>query len=207
MGIINFFSNQARKPSGFFGRYIVSRMFENGNAVLNTFVFETMDLRKDDIVLEIGFGPGKLIHRMAGVTESGRIDGVDFSDAMHTVARKRNLADIRNERVALIKGDFDKMDFQPAAYNKICSVNTIYFWPDPAKTADRIYTLLKPGGRLVLGLKIKKELEKQSLSREVFHLYESDEILNILTGCRFRDIQIRQRKTGKSVCHCISAVK
>jgi len=207
MGFIEYFSNQARKPSGFVGRYIISRIFENGNSIINNFVFETMDLQKDDCVLEIGFGPGKLIQRMAGVIENGRIDGVDFSGSMYDVASKRNRIPIQNQRVSLKTGDFEKIEFNSAEYHQICCVNTIYFWTYPVQILNRIYDLLKPGGRLVLGFTVKNQLENRKLSRDVFRFYEAEEIREMLAECRFQKIQIHERKSGRSLFHCMTAFK
>jgi len=54
-------SLQARKPSGIIGRYVMTKIFNKGNADLNAFVKENLDLQTEDRVLEIGFGTGKLI--------------------------------------------------------------------------------------------------------------------------------------------------
>jgi hypothetical protein len=56
MSFIDFFSRQARKPSGIFGRLVMSVIFDVGNARLNRFVNEVMSVRADDHILEIGFG-------------------------------------------------------------------------------------------------------------------------------------------------------
>jgi 16S rRNA A1518/A1519 N6-dimethyltransferase RsmA/KsgA/DIM1 with predicted DNA glycosylase/AP lyase activity len=57
-------SLQARKPYGIIGRYVMTKIFNKGNADLNSFVKEMLDLKKNDRVLEIGFGPGKLLNEI-----------------------------------------------------------------------------------------------------------------------------------------------
>ena len=88
--IFHFFSEQARKPSGIFGRFLMARIFEIGNARLNGLVYEQMAAGKDDRILEIGFGTGKLICEMAADIRGGVIEGIDFSDTMVAMAGKRN---------------------------------------------------------------------------------------------------------------------
>ena len=56
-------SLQARKPTGLIGRYMMTKIFNSGNADLNSFVKEILDLQKEDRVLEVGFGTGKLIDK------------------------------------------------------------------------------------------------------------------------------------------------
>ena len=85
-----FFSKQARKPEGLFGRIVMRVVFDRGNAFLNDFVDDLMSVQGDDRILEIGSGTGKLIHRMAKKIDTGRIEGIDFSGAMVSVARQRN---------------------------------------------------------------------------------------------------------------------
>jgi ubiquinone/menaquinone biosynthesis C-methylase UbiE len=83
-------SLQARKPTGIIGHYIMTKIFNNGNADLNTFVKEMLDLKKNDKVLEIGYGPGKLTNEIANITTEGTVDGIDFSAAMLKHASKVN---------------------------------------------------------------------------------------------------------------------
>jgi len=63
MSFSTFFSKQARKPTGIFGRFYMSRVFEKGNAELNALVYEALSIRENDHILEIGFGTGTLIKK------------------------------------------------------------------------------------------------------------------------------------------------
>ena len=65
MNFSSYFSEQARKPGGLFGRMVMSRVFDQGNAFLNDFVNELLSVHIDDRIIEIGFGTGKLIYKMA----------------------------------------------------------------------------------------------------------------------------------------------
>ncbi len=84
MNFSTFFSEQARKPSGLFGRLVMSNIFNIGNVRLNRFVNEILSVQENDHILEIGFGTGKLIYEMAKQIDQGLIEGVDFSSTMVT---------------------------------------------------------------------------------------------------------------------------
>jgi cyclopropane fatty-acyl-phospholipid synthase-like methyltransferase len=86
----NFFSEQARKPSGLFGRWVMSRIFDRGNAAINDFMKEQLLLQENDPVLEIGFGTARLICEMAKRVNTGLIEGIDLSDTMVAIAKKKN---------------------------------------------------------------------------------------------------------------------
>ena len=57
-------------------------IFNSFNAKLSPFVNETVSLKVNDSVFEIGFGTGKLINEMAEITTEGIIEGIDFSEGM-----------------------------------------------------------------------------------------------------------------------------
>lgn len=82
MNFSSYFSKQARKPAGLFGRFIMSRVFEKGNAELNALVYASLSVRDNDHVLEIGFGTGALIKKIAEHSKNGLIEGIDFSKSM-----------------------------------------------------------------------------------------------------------------------------
>ena len=71
MSFKTFFSEQARNPSGIFGRLVMSKIFDMGNARLNRFMKEELELEENDHVLEIGFGSGKLIYQMSSLINKG----------------------------------------------------------------------------------------------------------------------------------------
>jgi cyclopropane fatty-acyl-phospholipid synthase-like methyltransferase len=99
MNFKTFFSEQARKPSGLFGRWVMARIFDLGNAALNDFMKELISLKENDHVLEIGFGTGKLIFNMAKQVKKGVIEGIDLSDTMVAIAEKKNKKYIAQGRV------------------------------------------------------------------------------------------------------------
>jgi ubiquinone/menaquinone biosynthesis C-methylase UbiE len=79
MSFSTFFSEQARRPDGIFGRMVMSIVFDRGNAFLNDFVRELLSVQTNDRIFEIGFGTGKLMYTLAQQIGNGLIEGVDFS--------------------------------------------------------------------------------------------------------------------------------
>lgn len=208
MNFSRFFSEQARKPNGLFGRIVMSIVFDQGNAFLNDFVEELMSVQNDDHIIEIGMGTGKLIYRLAHKIDKGFIVGIDFSREMVSVAQKRNKKNIANGKAKIYKGNFDEMPFEKERFSKACSVNTLYFWPDPDHTAKRIAKILKPGGKLILAFEDIEQLKQRKLDQEVFHLYSKDEVQYLLLNAGFsNNVSIVTRKKGRSIFHCVVAIK
>ena len=200
-------SSQARKPTGLIGRYIMSNFFKLGNADLNLFVKDNLTLKSNDQVLEIGFGPGVLINEMAKMTTEGTIDGVDFSDTMLKQAIKINQQFIKNDKVRLQKADCVSLSFDDNHFDKICSVNTLYFWKQPITNLTEIYRVLKPGGKIVIGFRDNTQMDNLNLNEEIFTTYAQDEVINLLSKVGFSGPQILAKEGFPFVSYCAVATK
>lgn len=203
-----YYSKQARKPSGIFGRFVASRIFEKGNTELNALMYETLSISKSDHVLEIGFGTGKLIKEIADHLGKGIIEGIDFSKTMVEMAKKKNRTHINNGKVKIHSGDFDEMPFDDNCFDKIFTVNTIYFWKNPNATIFKIYKMLKSGGKIVIGFHDKSEMENMPLNRDVFQYFSTDDLTALLSSHSSLDsIDIICKKGKKRNCYCAVGTK
>lgn len=208
MRFATFFSQQARKPTGWFGRWVMTNIFDIGNTRLNRFVYDILSPQAGDHILEIGSGTGKLLDKIARQINGCVVEGVDFSDTMVSVARRNNKCHIAEGKVVIHKGNFDDMLFQADTFTKICSVNTIYFWPNPEFTAQKIARILKPGGCLVLGFEDIAQLEQRRLDTSVFRFYAKFEVETLLINAGFAlDVTTKSTGIGLSVFHCTVAIK
>jgi len=129
-----YFSKQAKNPSGVFGRFVMARIFDNGNANLNKFMKEELLLQEKEHILEIGFGTGKLINELAESIDEGLIEGIDISSTMVSIAKEKNKENIKAGKVILKEGNFDEVPYSENSFDKVYTVNTIYFWPEPEKS-------------------------------------------------------------------------
>lgn len=203
MRFATFFSKQACKPAGWFGRWVMPNIFDIGNARLNRLVYEKLSPQAGDLILEIGSGTGKLLDKIARQVDGCIITGIDFSDTMVSISRRRNRKHIEKGRVAIHKGDIDDVSFSEDAYTKICSVNTIYFWPDPEATVRNIVRLLRSGGMLALGFEDIAQLEQRRLDISVFRLYSTSEVESMLIEAGFTNsVTTESVRAGSSVFHC-----
>jgi ubiquinone/menaquinone biosynthesis C-methylase UbiE len=206
MSFSTFFSEQARKPSGLFGKLIMSAVFDIGNAFLNRFVSELLSIQSGDHVLDIGCGTGKLISSLASQANDGYFEGVDYSDTMVLRARRRNKKNIKIGKVKIIGGNFDQLLYKNNSFNKTSSVNTIYFWPQPEFTVRKISNILKPGGLFVVAFEDIKQLEQRNLNKDIFNLYTADDVIDLLNISGFStDISLESKSKGNQVFHCVVA--
>jgi len=208
MSFSSFFSKQARKPSGLFGRLVMSNIFDFGNSYLNRFANDLLSPQNGESILDIGCGTGKLIFTMVSQTSDGKFEGIDFSEAMISIAQKRNKESIQNGQVKIFGGNFDELPLQNDYYDKVCSINTIYFWSKPEYTAQKIAGITKPGGFFVAGFEDMQQLEQRNLDSDVFKIYSTEEAKNLFVEAGFSSgVTIESRTKGKLVFHCVVARK
>jgi ubiquinone/menaquinone biosynthesis C-methylase UbiE len=138
------------RPQGVLGRLggiIMSRM----NAACGAWVTELLDVRPNDTVLEVGFGPGVTIGRLSKLAPRGSVDGVDPSHEMVEQASARNATAIQNSRVDLQRGSVDGLPFDQDSFDKVLAINSMQVWPDALAGLREIRRVMKPAGRLALG--------------------------------------------------------
>jgi len=202
VSVSTFIAGQLRRPSGLFGRHVVSRILNRGNAAMNERTRQLLELVPDDHVLEIGFGGGDLIARMAPIVTRGRIAGVDFSPEMTAFCTKRFRHLVQAGRLELGTVDVGALPHDAATFTKACTVNTIYFWPDPGAALASIRRVLRPGGRLVVSFNPPATAGKLPYTKHGFVLYEPDQVRGLLRDADFGDVEVVGGSSGLGEFFC-----
>jgi ubiquinone/menaquinone biosynthesis C-methylase UbiE len=156
----------------------------------NTWTVSLLDVQPKDSILEIGFGAGATIQQIAVLATEGHVAGVDFSHTMVSAARKRNASAVKAGRVELKYGDAATLPFVDSLFDKVVSIHSLYFWPEPMKAFDEILRVLKPGGRVILTLLPKERWPGNGESTEECRVYRAEDIANMLTEVGFTSTQI-----------------
>jgi arsenite methyltransferase len=106
-------------------------------------VLEQMRIAATDNVLDVGCGAGWLARLLSKLVPEGRVVGMDVSDEMVRHAR-RNCAALDN--VVFIVGGVDEIPWQEMFFTQVISVESAYYWPDPARGLREIHRVLREGG-------------------------------------------------------------
>jgi len=195
------FARQLRHPSGFLGRHLMASLFDQANADLNGLMAELLETQPAGRALEIGFGSGFLIQHLTR-TGRGQIAGIDVSDEMVQVAKTRLRSEIEAGHVELRKAGIERIPYPDGTFNQVFTINTIYFWPEPAVNLLEIHRVLAAGGRCHIGFRPKRQL---FFLAPVFKLYSEEDVHTLLVSAGFRDIRKHTRNPRTHLC--LTAVK
>jgi SAM-dependent methyltransferase len=145
-------NRQAASPSGWFGR-LLGFIWPREHRRLNAEVLDALDLHAGQCVLEIGSGTGHALRAVARRTAPGHLVGVDISELMADLARRLNHAAVARGEIEVRAGDIETLDLNGAMFDRIFSVNCIYFWRDVDAVLAKLAHALSPGGKLVLAFR------------------------------------------------------
>ncbi len=142
---------QFGKPSGLLGTIagLIMRV-RPSNRERNMRTLALLDIRPEDHVLEVGFGPGLSIERAAELASRGKVVGIDHSQLMFRQARRRNAKAIGAARVELLLESAERLPDFPVRFDKVFAVNVYMFWNDPVTILRSLRDVMKPGGRIAL---------------------------------------------------------
>ena len=109
-------------------------------------VFDLLDLKIGERVLEIGCGDGN--YTRIAAERTGFAIGLDRSRPMLQAAAQR-LKD--NPGLRWLQGDGARLPFRDATFDLVLIVTVLCFAKDPQAIAKEAFRVLRPGGRVVLG--------------------------------------------------------
>lgn len=187
---MNFQARQLSRPWGLLGRWVLGPLWNRRNAALNEAALAQLDLTPGLRVLEVGFGGGYLLDR---IRQAGAdcLYGVDHSPEMAQFCARR-FARRAGPPVNIVLASVEGLPFPRMSFNRIVSVNSIFYWADAAQGIAELSRVLAPGGRMVLVFTHRDSLRKRSFVRQGVGLYRPDEIDAWLRAAGIRDVRVEQ---------------
>lgn len=197
---------QLKKPTGLIGR-IVTGFMNSVNKEMNSTVVKAMQIYPNHKIAEIGFGGGIAIDLILKKLCHGKIVGMEMSETSISQAKRKYRHLIKNGSVQLVKGATRRIPFLKEQFDRIGTVNTVYFWDNLVENFEGLYRILKPSGILVIGFRPSDEMAKLSFTKEGFMFYDTNEIICSLQTVGFRDVLSTELKDGHLRYICVTANK
>ncbi|MGY1617523.1 class I SAM-dependent methyltransferase [Geodermatophilus sp. SYSU D00691] len=112
---------------------------------------ELLDPRPDDVVLEVGCGPGVAAELVCARLTTGRMVAVDRSAVAVERTTRRNAEHVAAGRLTVVEAALDGLDLPEHGVDRAFSVNVNLFWTgDPAAELAVLRRALRPGGLLLV---------------------------------------------------------
>ncbi|MGE3295904.1 MAG: class I SAM-dependent methyltransferase [Porticoccaceae bacterium] len=179
---------QLAHPSGEAGTAIAANM-NVANARIAEHAIAALAIVPGQSVVEIGPGNGRLsMDLVRQLGEGGHYTAIELSPDMARECRA-NLDGLSACTVTVVNTDCRATALPPESVDAIFGTNFVYFIDDLTGFLQLAYHWLKPGGRLVIGIRSKTAMAALPFTTFGFCLRESSEIVAAMTAQGWHEIR------------------
>jgi len=178
---------QFGRPSGAVGA-LVGHLMAVKNRQRSLFVLSLLDVGPEDRVLEIGFGPGVDVARVAERASRGFVAGIDHSEVMVRQAVRRNAEAIGAGRVELRLGNASRLPHPDGCFDKAFAINVAQFWSRAAETLAEVRRVLRPGGLAAIAVQPRSKGASEETARQT-----GEALARALKAAGFKTVRLESR--------------
>lgn len=196
-------------PEGSTGVELANTMHAS-NIGMTEATINFLEPKHQDKILELGHGNCHHLSRILEKAEAIEYYGLEVSETMYKEASTFN----NDQKQAIFKlYDGLSIPFEDNFFDRIMSVNTIYFWSNPVQLLKEIQRVLKTGGSIVLTFANKSFMETLPFVKQRFKLYDLEKIEELLISTSLQIVDVLQKteqvksKTGTNVDREFTLVK
>lgn len=170
----------------------IGEMMNATNIGMTLESIRTLSIDDGQQILEIGHGNAGHLKGIMNLAKNLRYTGIDISETMHNEAKKLNKEFESQAEFVLYEGK--KLPFQDETFDKIFTVNTVYFWENSVGFLNEIYRVLKDEGTFVLTFGQRDFMEKLPFTAYNFKLYNNDEMEELVSKSQFKRMKTSERE-------------
>jgi SAM-dependent methyltransferase len=203
MGLFSVIGKQLQHPKGLLGKVLFGWMTSKTIAHAH-WTAELMDVQPDDDLLEVGFGNGTNIGLLAERAPKGRVAGVEISKTAVEMASRRNARAISEGRVTLHETAGGVLPFDDSAFDKACTVATMYVIADPSAVFKEMHRVLTPGGLAAVTFPIRENFMRfKPANTDGFHLHELTDLEAAFRDAGFVETRTERNDAVRFGAHCM----
>jgi ubiquinone/menaquinone biosynthesis C-methylase UbiE len=197
-------ASQLSHPSGEKGNEIAQMMNET-NIGMTKNAISNLNLSPGDSVLELGHGNAGHVEFLFSQCGNIHYTGLEISTLMNREGQQLNKSLVDTQKASFVLYDGKQIPFADNHFDKLFTVNTIYFWEDPLTLLSELARVLKPGGLFSLTFAHRSFMETLPFTPFGFTLYNPDEAMKLVEQSNFslkkEDAQIETvlTKDGQAV--------
>jgi len=170
----------------------IGEMMNATNLGMTQESIKTLLIEDDEYILEIGHGNAGHLKSILNKAKDLTYTGIDISETMRKEAQ--NLNKEFKDQADFILYEGRKLPFEDEVFDKIFTVNTVYFWDNPVEFLNEIYRVLKNTGTFVLTFAQRDFMEKLPFTKFNFKLYNNDEMEELISESRFKRMKISEKE-------------
>lgn len=170
----------------------IGEMMNATNIGMTLESIKTLLIEDEEAILEIGHGNAAHVKSILNKARNVKYTGIDISETMHHEAKKLNEEYKNQADFVLYEGE--KLPFEDRVFDKIFTVNTVYFWKKPIEYLNEIYRVLKDSGTFVLTFGQRDFMEKLPFTQFNFTLYNTDEMEETVSKSHFKRMKISEKE-------------
>ncbi|MET3036966.1 class I SAM-dependent methyltransferase [Chryseobacterium sp. NRRL B-14859] len=170
----------------------IGEMMNATNISMTLESVRTLLIEDNEQILEIGHGNAAHLKNILSLAKGLQYTGVDISETMHNEARRINQEFEKQAHFVLYGGE--KLPFEDQSFDKIFTVNTVYFWKNPVEFLNEIYRVLKKNGTFVLTFGQREFMEKLPFTAYDFTLYSNSEMEQLVSKSNFKRMKISEKE-------------
>ena len=189
-------AHQFARPSGHLGTWVIAPWLNRIGRGLNRLACDLLIPKAGEALLEIGFGGGALLERLAAA-RPGRVAGVDRSSEV--VARGQ--AQLKN-RAEIVEAEATSLPFTDDSFDGLVTVSVLHFWPDLGPPLREMARVLRRSGRLVLVFECEDSLKSWPGHRHGFELWSAADVIDAAAAAGLA-LDARVEEQGKKPDHYV----
>ncbi len=198
-------ARQLRQPQGIRGR-LTARGLNRGNHDVVLAAVTATGLEPGQVAADIGFGGGVGLRPLLDrAGDAGHVHGVELSATMLAMARRRFSQEVAAGRVTLHAGDMVDLPLVSDSLDAAISVNTIYFVDDLKQAIAEIARVLRPHGRVVIGVGDPIAMADMPFAAHGFTLRPIDDLKLLLRTSGFDEPRHERVGEGQRAFHLLVA--
>lgn len=133
-------------------------------------VIKMVAARNPESILDIATGTGDLAIKFATATQANRIIGLDISEGMLSMAKKKISGSEISEKLVFVQGDSEALDFEDNLFDVVTVSFGIRNFENLEKGLSEIYRVLKKNGLFVI---LETSVPTKSPFKQGYHFYSS----------------------------------
>jgi ubiquinone/menaquinone biosynthesis C-methylase UbiE len=110
---------------------------------------DTLDLRPESRVLDVGCGSGFAVRTLAYLLPQGKACGIDISQGMVEQAQRRIPPELA-ERIEIRQASSASIPYPEGFFTHLICTNSFHHYPDPVGVLREMQRVLEPGGQIVI---------------------------------------------------------